>query len=101
MNEKQAADLGELVGLLAEPTRLRILFALLDKKALAVSGLAKSLAISDDAASYNLKILRLSGLVTSRRDGRTIIYSLAPTFPHQLLEHCLKQLLEIAETRGR
>lgn len=99
LNHEQSLKLGELVGLLSEPVRLRILFALLAKGELSVGGLASELAISDDSASYNLKILKLASLVTSRRDGRTMTYRLNDNFPHQLLEHCLQQLLEIAESR--
>jgi hypothetical protein len=46
--------------------------------------------------SYGLKMLRLAGLVSFRRDGRMICYRLRDGFPHQLLEHCLRQLLAIA-----
>jgi len=34
--------------------------------------------------------------VQTRRDGRVIYYRLADGFPHQLLDHCLRQLLTIA-----
>jgi hypothetical protein len=38
----------------------------------------------------------LAGLVNIRKDGRMAIYRLSDRFPHQLLEHCLRQLLTIA-----
>jgi DNA-binding transcriptional ArsR family regulator len=46
--------------------------------------------------SYALKMLRLAGLVSFRKDGRMVFYRLSDGFPHQLLEHCLRQLLTIA-----
>jgi ArsR family transcriptional regulator, lead/cadmium/zinc/bismuth-responsive transcriptional repressor len=49
-----------------------------------------------DQSSYGLRALRHAGLVASRRDGRVIYYRLAEGFPHQLLEHCLIQLLSIS-----
>jgi DNA-binding transcriptional ArsR family regulator len=53
--------------------------------------------VSEDQTSYALKTLRNAGLVQTRRDGRVINYRLADGFPHQLLEHCLRQLLTITE----
>jgi ArsR family transcriptional regulator, lead/cadmium/zinc/bismuth-responsive transcriptional repressor len=41
-------------------------------------------------------MLRLAGMVTFRKDGRLACYQLSAGFPHQLLEHCLRQLLAIA-----
>ena len=49
--------------------------------------------------SYALKILRLARLVSFRKDGRVVFYRLSDGFPHQLLEHCLRQLLTIASRR--
>ena len=54
-----------------------------------------------DQSSYALKQLRTAGLVQSRRDGRVMYYRLADGFPHQLLEHCLRQLLTIADKENR
>jgi hypothetical protein len=41
-------------------------------------------------------MLRTAGLVTFRKEGRAVFYSLASGFPHPLLEHCLHELLAIA-----
>jgi DNA-binding transcriptional ArsR family regulator len=92
----QAETLASLLDLLADPVRLRVLFALVAVEELCVGDLALTLDISMDQSSYALKMLRTSKLVQSRRDGRVIYYRLADEFPHQLLEHCLKQLLTIS-----
>ena len=52
-----------------------------------------------DQASYALKQLRSAWFMQTRRDGRVIYYRLAEGFPHQLLEHCLHQLLKITGER--
>jgi DNA-binding transcriptional ArsR family regulator len=88
--------LANLLGLLADPVRVRILFALASVDELCVGDLALALDISMDQSSYALKQLRAAGVVGSRRDGRVIYYRLAEGFPHQLLEHCLHELLNIA-----
>src|SRR3990170_1814965 len=92
----EAERLATLLGLLADPVRVRILFSLASVDELCVGDLALALGVSMDQSSYALKQLRASGVVRSRRDGRVIHYRLADGFPHQLLEHCLHELLKIA-----
>ncbi|MFZ0666950.1 MAG: metalloregulator ArsR/SmtB family transcription factor [Acidimicrobiales bacterium] len=91
-----AGRLSGLLGLLADPVRSRVLFALSSVDRLCVSDLALALASTEDAISYGLRMLRVAGLVTFRKEGRVVYYSLAPKFPHPLLEHCLRELLRIA-----
>jgi ArsR family transcriptional regulator, lead/cadmium/zinc/bismuth-responsive transcriptional repressor len=91
-----AERLSSLLGLLADPVRVRILFALVSVDELCVGDLALALDVSMDQSSYALKQLRTAGLVQSRRDGRVMYYRLADGFPQQLLDHCLRQLLTIA-----
>ena len=88
--------LASLLGVLADPVRVRMLFAFASAGELCVGDLALALGISMDQSSYALKQLRAAGVVGSRRDGRVIYYRLADGFPHQLLEHCLHELLKIA-----
>lgn len=97
---QQAERLAGLLTLLGDPTRSRILFALVAVDELCVGDLALALGVNEDQASYALKQLRGSGLITSRRDGRVMYYRLSEGFPHQLLEHCLHELLTIARPAG-
>jgi ArsR family transcriptional regulator, lead/cadmium/zinc/bismuth-responsive transcriptional repressor len=97
--ELSVADAGRLaglLGLLADSVRSRILFALVTAEELCVGDLALALDVTEDQVSYGLKMLRLAGLVSFRREGRLICYRLSDGFPHQMLEHCLRQLLTIA-----
>jgi DNA-binding transcriptional ArsR family regulator len=96
----QAERLGALLALLSDHTRLRMLFALVSVDELCVSDLATVLDVTLDQSSYALKLLRGAGLVQSRRAGRVIYYRLADGFPHQLLEHCLRELLTISAKGG-
>lgn len=91
-----ARRLAAVLGMLADPARSRILFALSAAGELCVGDLALALHATEDQVSYALKILRLARLVTFRKDGRVVFYRLSDGFPHQLLEHCLRQLLTIA-----
>ena len=96
----EAARLAGLLGMLADPVRSRILFALVAAGELCVGDLALAQEVTEDQVSYALKMLRLAGLVSFRKDGRMVFYRLSDGFPHQLLEHCLRQLLTIASPEG-
>jgi ArsR family transcriptional regulator, lead/cadmium/zinc/bismuth-responsive transcriptional repressor len=96
----EAGRLAGLLGMLADPVRSRVLFALVAAEELCVGDLALALEVTEDQVSYALKMLRLAGLVSFRKDGRMVFYRLSDGFPHPLLEHCLRQLLTIASPEG-
>jgi DNA-binding transcriptional ArsR family regulator len=58
--------------MLADPTRLRILWLLCGDE-LDVTTLAERLAVARPAVSQHLAKLRLVGLITQRRDGRRVL----------------------------
>src|SRR6201987_695265 len=89
-----------LLGMLADPVRSRIRFALGAGEELCVGDLALALDGTEDQVSYALKMLRLAGLVRFLKDGRMVFYRLSQGFPHPLLEHCLRQLLTVASPEG-
>lgn len=64
----EARRLAGLLGMLADPVRSRILFALVAGE-LCVGDLALALDANEDQVSYALKMLRLAGLVSFRKDG--------------------------------
>jgi len=70
-----AMRLAETFRVLADPTRVKILY-LLSQGELCVHDLAQLLGISQPATSHHLRILRMQGLVKTRREGKSIYYSL-------------------------
>ena len=100
IDPEEAERLAELLALLADATRARILFALGAVDELCVGDLAATLEVSEDAVGYALKVLRMAGLVRGRKDGRSVCYRLAEGFPHEMLEHCLRDLLRISPEAG-
>jgi len=101
LDQADADRLADLLRLLADPVRLRILFSLLAADELCVGDLALAVGVTDDQSSYALKLLRADGVVQSRRAGRVVHYRLADGFPRRLLEHCLRELLIIASEEKR
>lgn len=74
--------------LLADPTRVRILWSLRDTP-LDVTSLAEQAGCKPTVASQHLAKLRLAGLVDSTRDGRRIIYSVRGRHVRNLLTEAL------------
>ena len=96
-SREDAAQLTSILSLMADPTRSRLLYALDVVSEMCVGDLALALDVNEDAASYGLRVLRTAGLVTYRREGRVLYYRLAEGFPDPLREHCLRQLIELAQ----
>ncbi|MCD0449145.1 metalloregulator ArsR/SmtB family transcription factor [Actinocorallia sp. API 0066] len=78
----------ELLALLADRTRLRILYELTSGEA-DVTSLAEVCGAARPAVSQHLARLRLAGLVTTRKDGRRVIYALKHTHLHHLITQSL------------
>ena len=74
--------------LLAEPTRVRILWALRDGAA-DVTTLAASARCRPSVASQHLSKLRLAGLVEGERDGRRVLYRVRGGHVRNLLTEAL------------
>lgn len=96
LSAEDAERLSSLLSLIADPVRFRILYALEFCPEMGVGDLAETLNVSEDSASYALKLLRTAGLVRNRRDGRIIYYRLADGFPKPLLKHCLRHLVALS-----
>jgi ArsR family transcriptional regulator len=64
-----------LCGAMADPNRILMLYAL-SQASSNVSDLAEELGLSQPTVSRQLKVLRESGLVSSRREGHSVIYQL-------------------------
>ena len=74
-NLKHTDELAELFKVFGDSTRLRVLSVLIDGE-LCVQDIADSLDMTQSAISHQLKILKNSHLVKSRREGKQIMYAL-------------------------
>ena len=63
---------------LGHPVRLGIALRLAEEGGTCACDFAEIFEISQPAVSQHLKVLREAGLVTTRRDGTQILYSLDP-----------------------
>lgn len=94
----EAERVTSVLTLIADPTRMRLLFALDAAEELCVGDLAQALGSSEDSVGYGLRMLRTAGLVNRRKDGRMVFYRLAQGFPEPLRQHCLVRLAELSST---
>lgn len=85
-------DLSELFKMFGDSTRIRILTALTGGE-MCVLHLAEHLGMGQSAVSHQLRILRTSGLVRPRRQGKTIYYSLDDDHVREILEAGLEHIL--------
>ena len=74
--ETELYDLAELFKVFGDSTRIRILFVLFEAE-VCVCDLARVLNMNQSVISHQLRILKQNKLVKSRREGKSIFYSLA------------------------
>jgi DNA-binding transcriptional ArsR family regulator len=92
---EEATRLAELFRLLGDPTRARLLYALLEAGELCVCDLSDVVEVTDTAVSHALRLLRTAGIVASRRAGRMIYYRLADGHVRMLLDLSREHLREV------
>lgn len=86
--DEQAQLAAETFRMLADPTRIKLLWALLQGES-SVSCLAELAGANPTSVSQHLAKLRLAGLVRGRREGTFIYYTAANTHVHALLAEAL------------
>ena len=74
--EEELYDLAEFFKVFGDSTRIRILFVLFEAE-VCVCDLAEVLHMTQSAVSHQLKILKQAKLVSARREGKSVFYSLA------------------------
>jgi ArsR family transcriptional regulator, lead/cadmium/zinc/bismuth-responsive transcriptional repressor len=85
-------ELAEVFGLLADPSRLRLIASLLEGGELCVCDLAVAAGMGESAASHALRLLRAHRVVRVRRDGRMAHYSLCDGHVRMLLDVALEHV---------
>lgn len=86
LSTDEAIGLAELFRLLGDPTRVRILYALLEAGELCVCDVAEIVGTSETKISQAMRLLRGAGVVRNRRDGRKVFYRLHDAHVRMLLD---------------
>ena len=85
-------EASELLKVIGDLTRMRILCALLPGEDLSVGELQRTLGMSQSAISHQLRVLRDANLVKFRRAGKMVYYSLADEHVYELLTGTLEHV---------
>lgn len=91
--EEELYDLAELFKVFGDSTRIRILFVLFEAE-VCVCDLAAALNMTVSAVSHQLKILKQNKLIKSRREGRSVFYSLADEHVRTIVSQGMEHLEE-------
>lgn len=86
-------DLAELFKLFGDSTRVKILYALFESE-LCVCQIAQLLGLTQSAISHQLRLLKSGKLVTFRRSGKTVFYSLADDHVRSIIGQGMDHVLE-------
>ena len=91
--ETELYDLAELFKVFGDSTRIRILFVLFEAE-VCVCDLAAALNMTQSAVSHQLRILKQNKLVRSRREGKSVFYSLADAHVRAIINQGLEHVEE-------
>ena len=80
---------------LGDPSRIRIFWLLCHCEECVVN-IADMVDMSSPAVSHHLRVLKDSGLLDSRRDGRAVYYRAADAPQSRLLHEMIEQVMDVA-----
>jgi len=87
--------ISDVFKLLGDATRVRLLWILFHCEE-CVLNLSVMMDMSSPAISHHLKLLKTSGLVKSRRDGKEVYYKAAETEQTEALHHIIEKVVKIS-----
>lgn len=93
LDEQIMEDVINLFQAFSNATRLNILFVL-KQKPLTVTEISQQLNMSQSAISHQLRRLKFARLVTYRRKGRKVIYTLADDHIHDIFDLAVEHVKE-------
>ena len=85
-------ELLELLRAFADETRQKIIRQCFSEKAVCVNDIAKQFTLSRPTISHHLNLMKRAGLLSSRKQGKEVYYSVNKTYIMGVLESFLKAL---------
>lgn len=79
-----AEKIGNIFRVLAEPSRLKIVWSLLEGE-LCVYHIVEAVGGNQSAVSHQLRVLKDNRVIRSRREGQNVLYSLADEHIREIL----------------
>ena len=98
-SEDDLFDLAELFKVFSDSSRIRIMCAL-SKTEMCVYDIAELTGASQSAVSHQLRLLRASHLVRTRRDGKNIFYALDDDHVDAIISTGLEHIRHTKKDKG-
>ncbi len=92
-DEELLYDLADLFKVFADTTRIKILYALMERER-CVADIAEIIGATQSAVSHQLRTLKQARLVKFQRDGKNVIYSLSDNHVYTMLAQGMTHLCE-------
>lgn len=92
LSERGLKNLTKIFKLLSDETRMRILLFLAQRREINVRALCDLLHQSQPAVSHHLALLRVAGLIDSRKEGKHNYYHILPDRFHDLVHNVFDAL---------
>ncbi len=87
-------DLASVFKIFGDFTRLTILSLLMDQEEMCVGDIAERLNMTQSGVSHQLALLKQSKLVKTKRDGKSIYYSIADEHVSEIIRIGMEHVLE-------
>ena len=91
--DEQLQDLGDLFKIFGDTTRIKIMYALYEGE-MCVCAISELLNMTQSAISHQLKTLKDANLVSARRDGKEIYYSLSDEHVKSIIAEGFEHITE-------
>lgn len=92
-DEEELYDLADFFKVFGDSTRIKILYVLLCSE-MCVCDIAQILGMTQSAISHQLRMLRQMDLVRTRREGKTVFYSLSDGHISNILSQGMEHIEE-------
>lgn len=92
-DEEKLYDLADFFKVFGDSTRIKILYVLLCSE-MCVCDIAQILGMTQSAISHQLRMLRQMDLVRTRREGKTVYYSLSDGHIFNILSQGMEHIEE-------
>lgn len=92
-DEEELYSLAELYKVFGDSTRIKILYVLFESP-MCVCHIAELLGMTTSAISHQLKVLKNSRLVSFKKQGKTVIYSLADDHVKKIINNGIEHIEE-------
>lgn len=93
-SEEAFGNASDIFSMISDSTRMKILWLLCHSEE-CVLNIAAAIDMSSPAVSHHLKVLKAAGIITSRRDGKEVYYTLADTKEAEIVHGAIDAMLDI------